>query len=406
MKRFIAYFLLQGKRALRLLPQALAITLLLTCAAALGGAVLATQRASDASRRKALVGVVANEDAPYVMSGLHALETFDSSRDEISFLAMDEAEAQKRLRDGTLSAYLLVPDDFFEAMYSDEVHPIRFITLDGAAGLDTLLAAELADAVARLVTETLNAEYGAVRYAMDHPTDMNPYEADDELIDRYFSIVLDREKLFRVETVGISGALGFGGYYFCGFAVAFLLLWGIGASPLFSRRSDELSLMLRAKGFGAARQVLGEFCAFYLLMLAGVLCAALAGVCLLRRYAADISELWDVPPATLVAALAFLVLALGAMQFFLYELVPEHPGGMLLQFLNAVVQSYAAGCFYPWSFFPEGLRQFGAALPAGIALRYFCGVLSGSGGSAAAMAGCALAFLALSVGIRQLRLSS
>ena len=274
MKQFFVYLQLQGKRALRLLPQVLAVTLLLTCAASLAGAVLSAQRAGDTSRHKVLVGAVVDAGNPYIQLGIHALETFDAARDEISFLVMEEDEALARLRAGTLSAYIVVPDDFLDAMYSDDVHPIRFVSLDGAAGLDTLLAAELADAVARLMTDTQNAQYGAVRYAMEHPTDRNPYEADDELIDRQFSIVIDRDKLFQVETVGLSDSLSFGGYYFCGLLVAFLLLWGISASPLFSRRPGELSLMLRARGFGAARQVLGEFCAFYLLMLLSVACAA------------------------------------------------------------------------------------------------------------------------------------
>lgn len=404
MKRFLMYLLLQGKRALRLLPQVLAVTLLLTCAASLAGAVLSAQRAGDTSRHKVLVGAVVDAGNPYIQLGIHALETFDAARDEISFLVMEEGEALARLRAGTLSAYIVVPDDFLDTMYSDDVHPIRFVSLDGAAGLDTLLAAELADAVARLMTDTQNAQYGAVGYAMEHPTGMNPYEADDELIDRQFAIVLDRDKLFQVETVGLSDSLSFGGYYFCGLLVAFLLLWGIGASPLFSRRPGEMSMMLRARGFGAARQVLGEFCAFYLLMLLGAACAAFAGMHLLRRYTSEIPELQYVFPPTFAAALAFLVLMLGTMQFFLYELSSEHPGGILLQFLNAVAQGYAAGCFYPRSFFPEGLRRFGEVLPAGVATRYLSGVMSGSGGSAVPMALCALTFLALSVMVRRLRL--
>ena len=44
--------------------------------------------------------------------------------------------------------------------------------------------------------------------------------------------------------------------------------------------------------------------------------------------------------------------------------------GILLQFLSAVVQGYLAGCFYPSSFFPEGLRHLGALLPAGVGMRY------------------------------------
>ena len=43
-------------------------------------------------------------------------------------------------------------------------------------------------------------------------------------------------------------------------------------------------------------------------------------------------------------------------------------GGILLQFLNAVAQGYLAGCFYPSSFLPEGMRMVGNILPAGVAM--------------------------------------
>ncbi len=404
MKRFGTYLLLQGKRALRLLPRTLAVTLLLTLSAALILAVVSARRASDVSRRKTLVGVIAMDDNPYIMMGIHAMETFDAMRDEISFLMMEEEpEALQKLRAGEIAAYVVVPEGFVDMMYTDDVHPLRFVTLAGVTRLDSLLAAELAEAVAKLMIETQNAQYGAIHYAMDHVQGSDPYEADDVLIDRYFAIVFDRDKLFRLETVGLSGELSFGGYYLCGVSVAFLLLWGIGACPLFTRRSEEVGTLLSARGFGAVRQVAGEFGAFYFLMLCGALCAGAAGLFLLRRAGTAVPELPYVPAGALIRALAFLVLTLGSMQFFLYELVPENPGGILLQFLNAAVQSFAAGCFYPSSFFPDGLRRFGEHLPAGTALRYLGGVMSWSGGGVAGMLGWTALFLTLSAAVRRYR---
>lgn len=405
MRRFFTYLLLQCKRALRLLPHVLAITLLLAAAAALVAAAITTDRATDAARQKSLVGVVGDPENKYIRIGVHALENFDVSREELSFVFMDEAAALEGIRSGTLSAFMYVPDDFVESIYAGDIHPIRFITLGGATGIDTLLAAELADAVARLMTETQNAQYGAQRYAMDWLPDVDPYEVDNDLVDRYYAIVLARDELFRVETLGYSGTLSFGGYYLCGLAVAFLLLWAIGASPLFSARSGELELSLRGRGFGAVPQVLGEFTAFFGLMLPGTLLTGAAGYWFLRRYAVEIPELQFVSPGALAGAVVFLIVALGAMQFFLYELAPSNPAGILLQFLNAAAQGYVCGCFYPYSFFPEAVQKLGGALPAGVALRYLGGVVSGSGGYAPALAAYGIAFLLLAAAVRRLRLS-
>ena len=231
MRRFVVYLLLQCRRALRLLPHVLLITALLCGAAGLAAAVISADRASDKSRQLALVGVVGNPDNPYIRIGVDALETFDTSREELKFLFMDEETALRELRAGVLSAMMYLPDDFVESMYTGEIHPLRFVTLEGASGLDTLLSAELADAVARLMTETQNAQYGAQLYAIDNLPDVDPYEVDNELVDGYFAMVLSRHRLASVKTVGLSGSLSFAGYYFCGLIVAFLCSGASAAVP-------------------------------------------------------------------------------------------------------------------------------------------------------------------------------
>lgn len=403
MRRFFVYMLLQCKRALRLLPHMLAVLLLLACAAGLAAAGLSAGRAADDARQIALVGVVGSESDPYVRIGLEALETFDVSRDELRFVFLSEAEAVSALREGRLSAFLYLPDGYVESIYAGEPTPIRFITPEGAAGLDSLLTAELAAAVTRLVTETENAEYGLIRFVSERLPETDPYEADSALVDRYFTMVLTRDRLFSVTTVGVADSLSFGGYYFCGILVAFLLLAGIGASPFCARRSAALGPVLSARGFGPARQTLGEFAAFYLLLLLGALAAAAVALPLLRRSGLDIPELRDVSLPAFFGTLALLVLCIGAMQFFLYELVPSVLGGILLQFLAAAAQGYVCGCFYPYSFFPDALQRLGAVLPAGRAIRCMGGALRRSGEGVWAMLVWVPVFLLLSAGVRALR---
>ena len=403
MRRFFVYLLLQCRRALRLLPHALLITALLCCAAALAAAVISANRAADRSRQLALVGVVGDDDNPYIRIGVDALETFDASRDELKFVFLDEETALRQLRSGRLSALLYLPSDFVESIYAGETHPLRFVTLSGGAGLDSALTAELAAAVARLMTETQNAQYGAQQYARDYLPDVDPYEVDNELVDRYFAMVLSRHNLFTVKTIGLTDTLSFAGYYFCGLTVAFLLLMGMGAAPLISARSVELGVTLRAQGFGALRQVAGEFVSFYLLLLLSALAAGAALWFFLGRSSLVIPELADLSAAAALKALAALVLCIGAMQFFLYELVPSALGGSLAQFLCAAAQGYVCGCFYPYTFFPESMQRLGQALPAGTALRSLSAVVRGAGGSVTPLLLWALAFLLLSAAVRAWR---
>jgi ABC-2 type transport system permease protein len=402
MKRFIVYAGLQCRRAMRLLPHMLAILLLLACVAGLAAAGISAGRAADASRQIALVGVVGDANNPYIRTGVDALETFDTSRHEMRFVFMDEETAIRELRAGRLSAFLYLPEDFVESIYAGDTHPIRFITPEGA-GIDTLLTAELAASVARLMVETESAQFGAQRYAVDFLPDVDPYEVDNELVDLYFTMVLSRDRLFSVKLVGLADTLSFGGYFFCGILVAFLLLAGISASPLCSRRAAALGPVLRAQGFGAVRQTLGEFAAFYLLLLIGALAAAAIALPILRRSALDIPELRDLAVGPFFGTLALLVLSIGAMQFFLYELIPSPLGGILLQFLCAAAQGYVCGCFYPYTFFPEALQRVGKALPAGTALRCLSAAVRGAGGSVSALLLWTLGFLAAAAAVRAWR---
>ena len=94
-----------------------------------------------------------------------------------------------------------------------------------------------------------------------------------------------------------------------------------------------------------------------------------------------------------------------SLQYLLYELSNSTVSAILLQFLNAAVQGYLSGCFYPSSFFPEGLRRLGALLPAGVGMRYLSSLLLArpDGPAVAGVIVYFLLFLLLSLLVRRRR---
>ena len=154
-------------------------------------------------------------------------------------------------------------------------------------------------------------------------------------------------------------------------------------------------------------QVLSEFISFTLLLVCGVLCAGLLCAGLAGRLGLSIPELagqgslWRLGLRALPAALM-----LCAMSFFLYELTDSTVGGILTLFFSAVVQGYLSGCFYPSTFFPEGLRTAGALLPAGVAMTDLRRLLLGAAAPGWPVWAYLLAFLALAVLIRDHRLDT
>lgn len=366
-----SYLLLQLKRGLKLMPQVLIVTLLLALCAVLAGLMLSDLDEADGAKQKIEIGVVGDTKDTYLNIGLYALEHLDSSRFSVRLQTMEEQEARTALYAGRLTGYLVIPEDFVEGMVNGDHHPITYVTSTGATGFGTIVAEELASDISRLLLETENAIYGAQAFTRQYIDGVDPYDAGQALVERYMRLVLNRNRLFEVETIGTADSLSPEGYYLCGMAVAMLLLWGISCSPLISRRSNELCGILNANGLEGAGQILSEFAAFFLLMLFTLLCVMLLTGDALWQFGIRIPELSALKGENRLRFCLELIpvgAMLSALSFFLYELLPGTVGGILLQFLNAVAQGYLAGCFYPSSFLPEGMRMVGNILPAGVAM--------------------------------------
>ena len=398
------YLRAQGKRALRVLPQMLILSLLLLSVGILLGQMLTQRSQQEESKQKTRVGVVADRSLSFVSQIFDGLENFDASRFEMEFLFMEEDEALEMLRAKEISAYVVVPDDFVISVYEGNVDPVRYVTLSGASGTTAQLLNEVADAVSRLFLEAESALVGARDYVERELPGVDADASDYALAEKYTALTLSRDKLYRVELLGYAASLSTESYYFCGIGTLFLMLWAISCSPLFSRRDRELCRVLSTRGLGPLRQVLCEFIPFLLLMLVGLGCILAASGLFFRLYGAEPPSLEPLRAFRAWPVLLAQVLMLCAMEFFLYEVESAPVEGILLQFLCAVAQGYICGCVYPYSFFPKGVRVLGSLLPAGIAVRSFTGLLSGEGGTWVFAALYALAFLALSALLRQRRL--
>ena len=397
------YLRCQAKRALRVLPQMLILSLLLLAVGILLGQMLTQRSQQEESKKKTQVGVVADRSLSFVSQIFDGLENFDASRFALDFLFMEEDEALRRLRAKEISAYIVVPDDFVVSVYAGDVDPVRYVTLSGASGTTALLLTEVADAVSRLFLEAESALVGARSYVEQELPEADPDAADRALADSYTALTLSRDKFYRVEILGYAASLSTETYYFCGIGTLFLMFWAISCSPLFSRRNRELGRVLAVRGLGSVRQVLCEFVPFLVLMLVGLGCILAASGVFFRLYGAEPPSLEPLRSPRVWPVLLSQVLMLCAMEFFLYEVESAPVEGILLQFLCAVAQGYICGCVYPYSFFPKGVRVLGSLLPAGIAIRSFTGVFSGDGGVWLVPALYALAFLALSALLRQRR---
>ncbi|MBQ7718469.1 MAG: ABC transporter permease [Clostridia bacterium] len=366
-KRLI-YFILQLKRKAKLLPRVLALTLALVIIAGAAGFMIYKNSMNDESKRLITIGIVGNDKSKLIDTCVNALKTLDSSRYAVKIEKMTEDEAQNNLLGGAISGYIVVPDNYAKDIYYGRDSRLKYVSIGGASGIGMALISELIGITAKVGLENTNAIYGAQFYVRDHFPDKNASDAGDRLFEKYAALILTRNELYSVKKVGVSGHPSLLVYLICGLAIMFLLLWGVSCSPLF-RRNGELSCMLSTQGLGATGQILGESGAYFVLMLLCTvpLFAGLKAIVSLLNI--DLGEFASLLSGKFIALYFLCAFMLCMMQLFLYELARDGISAPVLQFLNAIVQGYICGCFYPQSFFPEGVRLFASHLPVGVAVR-------------------------------------
>lgn len=408
MGRFFRYLLVQIKRICRLLPVMQIETLLLILCLGAGAWMLMKNGDYEKQQTRFEVGLVGNTDDTYLGWGIRAIQYIDSSRFMVNFQILTQEEAGRALRDRELSCYALIPDGLVESLvYGRNDRSIDCVTANGE-GIFAILAGELTDVVSSLVLSSQSAVFGMQEVLYTRGMAELVEGCTEDLNLRIFDIVLSRTQLCRLEILGIHNRISLKGYYLCGLLIFFLMLLGIVGSPLFVRRSWELGSLMVSKGIGALAQVSAEYLAYagmnLLYLTEGVLVLGI----LRGTGVFEIDEWKYFGAETLIGFWRLLVpisLMLSALHFLIYELVSNMTGSILLQFICSIVMGYLAGCFYPYTFFPDILQKTGACLPAGAAMRYIQG---GVMGDIPALAGWGIAvyltlFLGAAVAVRKLR---
>ena len=136
------YVLTQCKRLWRILPVALCVTALLLGGLAVAGTYLLDDTANQ-DNQKIKLAVAGETDHTFMQLGFAALTSFDNTRFSMEVLRLTEDEAESALRQGEISAYVVIPDGFVEAAMKGHVLPLRFVSHANAGDLVALFKAEI-----------------------------------------------------------------------------------------------------------------------------------------------------------------------------------------------------------------------------------------------------------------------
>lgn len=361
------------KRVLRFLPAVFLVTLILVCAIVFIAKGLIDGKLDDESRQKVELAICGDMEGSYLGIGVMALQHMDSSRFAVNFHTMEAEEAQEALKSGKIMNYLELPDDFVDSVVTGENSKIKFYFSNTQMGIGNKLTSELADVISCYIIKSQNAIYGMQDLCDKYEYHDEYWDATEELNLKYIDIILSRQDFFAIEALGLSNGLSMQAYYVCGFAVLFFLIFGMNGCAIFIRRDMSLGRMMSANGVGALHQVVIEFLSYLILVIVnmvGMFCL-LGGLCEFVEF--TIPEWESIHFAKVVTfgiSLLPAIIMISAMAFFCFELSGNVVSGMLLQFLVALSMAYVSGCFYPASFFPEGVQMIGGILPSGVATGY------------------------------------
>ena len=361
------YLFLQLKRAFKLLPFLMSVTLILS--ALLGVIFGGIMKDSIEKKQTFNVAVTGDRDNDYLKIGLAAFKTLDEIRFSLNIIDLDEDEAEKALYRGEISAYVVLPEGFIEKALVGEIEPIKYVTSAGAQDVAALFKNEVTTLITDMVIASQKGVYG-LNSALEKADDLS--SADNQMTKlsiEYVNLVLKRSEMIEVKELGISDGLSLAQYYICGLFILIIMLMGLPLAPLCIKRDNSLSVFLNSKGYTNFIQSASEFIAYCAVIIMTeaifLLCIYSVGnIPLLKSDILSFQNLFGIAVYSL--PITVMTVSLSVMMF---ELSSNLVSGMLLHFFATVGLCYISGCFYPIYAFPDLLQKISRFLPTGVAFK-------------------------------------
>ncbi|MBR4719304.1 MAG: ABC transporter permease [Lachnospiraceae bacterium] len=325
------------------------------------------------------LGVVGDINDEFFQIGLAAMKHFDSSRFAVEIIELEEEEAVKMTRDGTLSGYAVIPEGFVRSVMTGENKQITLVTTDSSEDLMTQLVIEFMDQISGYLLETQNSIYGLQRYMTDNSMTDQTGTAINEINLFYVNLVMRRDNLFApMQFIDTGNTVSSAAGYICGLTVFLVMLFGITYSPVYTHRELSLNAVLRSRGMGLVFQMLCEYLSYLFMMLICIIPLMSGIVYAIHRSGISVAE-WEQgyfeDYRFFVLGYIPIVIMFAAAQYMLFMAADNFIAGVSLQFICAVVFAYLGGCLYPLSFFPEIIRKSAMYQPAGLSYRYLADIM-------------------------------
>ena len=357
------YTYLQLKRVAKVFPYVLAVTVVMLVGFALLFSAFVSANQEKEENLIFRVAVTGDVENPLVKLAVEAFKTMDETRFSIDFITMPQAEADAALRGGSISAYVMLPEDFIEKAMRGQVDPLHFVTTTDTTDITYFLKTEIAKMVTDMVVVSQQGTYGIGDALKANGGWSIAGEHVDAISLEYFDLVIQRNQLTHVEELGVSEGLNTLEYYLCSLLILFVMIMGLPFVFLYCKKDNSLSVLLQSKGISAAAQLGAEYTAHYLSLMALIAAVAVGGGIAFVCSPIEVPE-WLTSPllVSLLARLAVVIAMLAAFNTMLFELCSNIISGLLLHFFTTIFLCYISGCFYPLYSFPAPIQSIARLL--------------------------------------------
>ena len=351
------YLIAQIKRVVRYLPFALLISVLLTVVLGLFAVRFVGASVDADDKQMVRIGIVGDTSTTFLGFGIELIREADSSNMMLRLEEMSESEAISLLDSGKITAYIKVPDGFIEGVSHGDVMQLEYVTTDVSGGITSVFKEEILSAVSNMLVHSQKGIYAMQQLARANSVAYG--KNTDELVLRYFNLILKRPSVLSLDVRGVSDGVDFLTYLMCGLFVLCVSLFGIPYCNLYVSGDKSIRRLAASRGVSVYKQTVAEFasylCAMIFTLFAIMLIIGTIGICDLRYAMALFASC--IPALFVVAAL----------QFFGFSVSDNLANAVIIQFFGAIVLSYVCGCIYPIAFFPKAVQTVGGVLPLSIA---------------------------------------
>ena len=325
------------------------------------------------------LGLVGSTDNELIDLGVHLLETEDDMQYVLELVQFeDEAKAKAALRNADISAYIVITDEFadaVDAMTNDA--KLTYYATSGQKGISNVMMDEIALVATNIIVPS---EKGICTLrdimAQEGYDKADTYMAVYEIFMSYVNTMMLRGEISTVTELGISDGLTTPQYYFVSLLLFFLLLMTMCFVAYFIGINHAQHKFFSSKGITALQQVLGEYIPFLTVNI--IVALLVAGLAKLTGLGDFIGV--DIDSGFVLRIVVIEALFTG-LAFLLYEILEGIINKVLVTFLLYIAGAYASGYFYPRSILPEMMQQLGQWLPTGLAFDFLGSVVTGESGA-------------------------